>query len=129
MSEVKPLTAEEEPVWREWCREGYVGHCTSALMYERMRRLFASLDASRAREAKLVEALRNVLDDVRTLMKDSHGVAGLHRNGDVASWEEITEGGRYEEWLVSLADAQRTLAALAPYTPAEMPSDVHPQEG
>lgn len=27
------------------------------------------------------------------------GVAGLHLNGDLASWGELRSGGTYEEWL------------------------------
>lgn len=42
-------------------------------------------------------------DDVEILMNESHGVAGLHQNGDVAEWGELELGGRFEEWLRSVA--------------------------
>ena len=37
---------------------------------------------------------------VEDLINDSHGVLGLHMNGDVALWNELRTGGRYEAWLV-----------------------------
>lgn len=43
--------------------------------------------------------LRAGLKAVEGLINDSHGVAGLHLNGDVASWDELRTGGRFEEWL------------------------------
>jgi len=46
---------------------------------------------------KLVEGLLAVAD----LISDSHGVAGLHLNGDVASWDELRTGGRFESWLLA----------------------------
>ena len=39
-----------------------------------------------------------------TLMENSTGVAGLHLNGDVATWSELKEGGRFEEWLLPLSE-------------------------
>lgn len=43
-------------------------------------------------------ALRDVMKAIEDLVDDSHGIAGLHLNGDVAPWEELLEGGRFEEW-------------------------------
>lgn len=37
---------------------------------------------------------------LQTLISESTGVAGLHFNGDIAPWEELMEGGRFEEWLL-----------------------------
>ena len=34
------------------------------------------------------------------LQENSEGVAGLHLNGDVAPWDELRQGGRFEEWLM-----------------------------
>jgi len=42
---------------------------------------------------------------VETLMANSTGVAGLHLNGDIAPWDELRTGGRFEEWLEGLDDA------------------------
>ena len=49
--------------------------------------------------------LRKVAEDLVALIDDSHGVAGLHLNGDVAPWDELLAGGRFEDWLRSLRDA------------------------
>lgn len=52
-------------------------------------------------------------ESVEVLMANSHGVAGLHLNGDIASWGELTEGGRFEEWLLALSEQPpAALAAL-----------------
>ena len=50
---------------------------------------------------KLVDGLLAV----ESLILESSGVAGLHRNGDLASWDELRTGGRFEEWLYQLDDA------------------------
>lgn len=36
---------------------------------------------------------------VSGLMSDSHGVSGLHLNGDVAPWASLLAGGEFEDWL------------------------------
>jgi len=50
---------------------------------------------------KLVEGLLAV----ESLILESRGVAGLHLNGDLASWDELRSGGRYEQWLYQFDDA------------------------
>jgi len=56
-------------------------------------------------QAAEIERLRAGLRAVSDLIDESHGVAGLHRNGAVAPWGDLRTGGRYEEWLVSFDDA------------------------
>lgn len=46
-----------------------------------------------------LEEMQKGLDAVRDLINNSYGVAGLHLNGDVAPWDELLEGGRFEAWL------------------------------
>jgi hypothetical protein len=72
-------------------------------------------DTLRARVAALEAGGRAVLQ----LINESRGVAGLHRNGDVATWDELRTGGRYEEWLVDFD------AALLP-TPPRCHKEEHP---
>lgn len=36
---------------------------------------------------------------VVALIAESHGVAGLHLNGDVAPWDSLAAGGQFEGWL------------------------------
>ena len=53
--------------------------------------------------------LRRLLDEratllagikaVQALISESHGVAGLHLNGDLSPWAELQSGGRFEQWL------------------------------
>lgn len=58
---------------------------------------------------ELLEALRTLIGEVDGLVGESHGVAGLHLNGDVALWDELTPGGRFER-LSSLDDARALVA-------------------
>src|SRR5690606_31277983 len=53
----------------------------------------ASLAAAKERVKKLAAGI----EAVHTLIADSEGVTGLHKNGDVAPWNEIRTGGRFEE--------------------------------
>ncbi|MDR5867979.1 hypothetical protein [Halomonas koreensis] len=43
-------------------------------------------------------------DDFNALVSESYGVAELHANGDVAPWDELARGGRFEQWLLSFSD-------------------------
>ena len=61
---------------------------------ELRRRLQQTLDC----QEQLCRALEQ-------LESESEGVAGLHRNGDVASWESLRRGGAYEPWLLVLDEA------------------------
>lgn len=63
---------------------------------------------------ELLEALKGLLDDVQGLMSESEGVAGLHRNGDVADWASLDEGGRFER----LSNMSAAIAAIAKATGA-----------
>ena len=50
--------------------------------------------------------LERGIESVRVLIDSSDGVAGLHLNGDVASWESLEEGGHFEEWLMGFNNAE-----------------------
>lgn len=60
--------------------------------------------------SKYKEALQELCFDLRVLMENSIGVDGLHKNGEVAPWDDITEGGRFSTWL---SDYNRAVALLA----------------
>ena len=47
---------------------------------------------------------RKLLKALDDLMDDSRGVGGLHLNGDIATWDELCAGGRFEEWLGVIED-------------------------
>lgn len=62
--------------------------------------LIAQLRAAR----EFLPVLKGLVADIQGLMSESEGVAGLHRNGDVAPWDELEPGGRFER-LSSLSAA------------------------
>lgn len=45
------------------------------------------------------ELLLRAARSLRDLINESHGVYGLHLNGDNAPWADLLEGGKYDEWL------------------------------
>lgn len=57
---------------------------------------------------EMIAALRAVLADLDGLMEESKGVAGLHLNGDLASWEWLESNN----WLNGVDGAHRILAQL-----------------
>jgi hypothetical protein len=63
----------------------------------------AGEDIPRDTVIELASDLVRSLDD---LIGSSEGVAGLHRNGDLAPWDTLLEGGEFEAWLKAL-DAMR----------------------
>ena len=72
----------------------------------------ARIDADQQRaRAEAAEAALQAADElaqaVDDLIAQSTGVSGLHMNGDLAPWEELVEGGRFEEWLAPLAAYRR----------------------
>lgn len=65
-----------------------------------------------------LERARAGLAAVEALIDESRGVDGLHRNGDLATWDELRTGGRYEEWL---RDFDAALSPTAPVTGEKEP--------
>lgn len=62
--------------------------------------------------AELLAALEKLTGDITALMDESLGVYGLHKNGDPAPWGELVAGGRYEEWLLSISNAEELITKL-----------------
>jgi len=56
-----------------------------------------------------IKYLSDGIISVRQLMNESKGVSGLHLNGDIALWDELQEGGRFEEWLSSFNWAEQEI--------------------
>lgn len=50
------------------------------------------------------QRLREAVEEFASLVKESGGVWGLHRNGDDAPWADLLPGGRYETWLLNLGE-------------------------
>lgn len=67
------------------------------------------IEALKTARTELANALSELVGEIRQLASESCGVAGLHLNGDVATWEEILPGGRFE-WLGSLKRAESAIA-------------------
>jgi hypothetical protein len=53
-----------------------------------------------------LERLRQLEIDLRGLIKDSDGVAGLHLNGDLAPWSELVPGGNFGIWLAHFKERE-----------------------
>lgn len=53
--------------------------------------------------------LAEVVGAFERLVAESYGVAGLHRNGEVAEWSELVAGGRFEEWCAAFDRAAEFL--------------------
>lgn len=68
-----------------------------AAVAQRVEQLRRERDEAAAQHARIV-------DCVTDLIESSHGVAGLHGNGDIAEWSEIMQGGQFEEWLLPLSE-------------------------
>lgn len=58
---------------------------------------------------ELLEALAEMLNDIEGLIGESTGVAGLHLNGDLVTWGELEDGGRFER-LSSMSKARAAIA-------------------
>lgn len=80
-----------------YANAAYIAKCNP----ENIAAIIAHVEA----QAAEIERLRAGLRAVSDLIDESHGVAGLHRNGAVAPWGDLRTGGRYEEWLASFDDA------------------------
>jgi hypothetical protein len=85
--------------------DSFIAAANPAVILELIRRL---------REAERVADLYRVgLDAVVTLIDSSEGVAGLHRNGDIAPWDELRAGGRFEGWLIAFDEAVEAMSQEA----------------
>lgn len=54
-----------------------------------------------AERERVLRALAKLYVDLKALIEDSIGVAGLHKNGDLALWHDLVRGGQFEDWLTS----------------------------
>lgn len=105
-----------------------VRHCRTAQDVNADAHLIASCDPDTIRALleerdALVEALAAqqpagrvhdlaalLVDELDGLVGESDGVSGLHLNGDVATWDELLPGGRFER----LSSLDELRAALNP---------------
>jgi len=89
----------------EYCHKEHfqMDACHPGDLLNEIDRLHAEREALWVMVGELVWSL----DD---LIAASTGVDGLHLNGDVAPWEELREGGNFQEWLQPFDEARRRLA-------------------
>lgn len=71
----------------------------SSRRVEANARLIASAPQLLEALDRALAALQRLHTDVEALMADSEGVAGLHHNGDVATWDDLAEGGPFSDWM------------------------------
>lgn len=60
-------------------------------------------------DAEYIRKLEDGIRAVRELMSNSHGVSGLHLNGDIAEWGSLEAGGYFEAWLEKFTEAEAAL--------------------
>jgi hypothetical protein len=79
-----------------------------------------SVSAPAPADGTALSALQTLVGELDSLMDGSEGVAGLHKNGDIAPWGDLMSDGAYP-WLGSLDDARRIASArpVAELTPTE----------
>lgn len=70
-------------------------------MFDKLRAIFRKPTALEIAITDLEQAKRDYLAAML-----HNGVAGLHQNGDVASWSELRTGGRFEAWLLAFDTAR-----------------------
>lgn len=79
------ISANEWEFFEE-CEAPYIGDTLEKLTFECKE------------EEETTQAPNILLEEVLSLIANSDGVAGLHLNGEVATWRELVDGG----WLTSL---------------------------
>jgi hypothetical protein len=70
------------------------------------------LERAIPKREELAQCLVDLVKSLDDLISQSDGVAGLHLNGDIAHWESLLEGGRYESRLLSLSQARAAAERL-----------------
>lgn len=65
----------------------------------------------REQRDELLAALEGLTGDIQALIGESYGVSGLHMNGDIAPWDELESGGRFER-LTHLPCAHAAIARV-----------------
>ena len=85
LSDAEAIIAQKDAEILEQCRINGMGAEREAALLGKAERQSAALKL--AREA---------IGEVQDLIGESHGVYGLHLNGDESPWGELEQGGRFE---------------------------------
>ena len=100
LSDAEAIISAKDAEILEQCRINGMGAEREATLLGKVERQSAALKL--AREA---------IGEVQDLIGGSHGVYGLHLNGDESPWGELEQGGRFER-LTSLNEALAAIDAL-----------------
>jgi len=85
----------------------------SRLPYDRAKIIVTAVNSHQS----LVDALEKLVGSIDELIGSSEGVFGLHLNGDSSPWNELTEGGQFEDWLIDLETARAALSLANSVSP------------
>ena len=97
LSDAEAIIAQKDAEILEQCRINGMGA-------ERELALLGQIE----RQSAALKLAREALGEVQDLISESHGVYGLHLNGDESPWSELEQSGRFER-LTTLPEA---LAAI-----------------
>ena len=97
ISDAEAIIAQKDAEILDQCRINGMGAEREAALLGQIERQSAALKLA-----------RGALGEVQDLISESHGVYGLHMNGDDSPWNELEQGGRFER-LTTLNEA---LAAI-----------------
>ena len=100
LSDAEAIIAQKDAEILEQCRINGMGAEREAALLGKVERQSAALKL--AWEA---------LGEVQDLIGESHGVYGLHLNGDESPWGELEQGGRFER-LTLLNEALAAIDSL-----------------
>lgn len=73
--------------------------------------ILTNFESRLAVSEKARDGMRKGIIAVEELMRNSMGVVGLHKSGEIAEWAELATGGRYEDWLAPLDEAIKIMDA------------------
>lgn len=97
LSDAEAIIAQKDAEILEQCRINGMGAEREAALLGKV-----------AQQSAALKLAREALGEVQGLIGESHGVYGLHLNGDESPWSELEQGGRFER-LTMLHEA---LAAI-----------------
>ena len=100
LSDAEAIIAQKDAEILDQCRINGMGAEREAALMAKVERQSAALKLARV-----------ALGEVQDLIDDSHGVYGLHLNGDESPWSEVEQGGRFER-LTTLPEALAAIDAL-----------------
>ena len=101
-AELDSTEAQIEQLNASWTSKG----CRYERRIAELEKKLAIFKTAAAGDIDRILELEKAVKAVNDLINESYGVAGLHLNGDVAYWDELLAGGRFEEWLCALSEVR-----------------------